>query len=584
MYRGRVGRTAVVGCLAGGVWLGLLGISACAPTGGDAGMNTNSNDNENENENENENMAVDVPGQPLARFETAAFSGSGNCAVCHNNLSDAAGNDVSIANQWRATMMAHAARDPFFLASVQSEVLQNPALSAVIEEFCANCHMPMARTQAVAVGGVGAILGGGFINPDNDLHEAAQDGVSCTLCHQIQDDFLFGGPSSFNGGYVIDTSTDSPDRIIFGPYAVPQETEVMQGAVGFIPAGGEHIMDSGLCATCHTLFTPVVDGEGQLTGETFPEQVQFLEWQFSEFGDGIGEDRSCQACHMPDAEGEVVLSLVPTNLSGREPFAQHVFLGGNVFMLRLLRDNSEELGLTASTEQFDDAIARTEEFLATETATLAFQDVRQQGGGLVATVMLTNHCGHKLPTGFPSRRAWIHFTVRDGTNTVVFESGAPLPDGRIAGDDADVDAGAFESHHDVIVGEDQVQIYQSIMENTDGEPTYVLLRAANYAKDNRLLPSGFNKNGASADIAVVGSAATDTDFRGGSDEVTYNIDLGETTGPFTVTAELLFQSVSYRFVEQLRAEDGDLTRDFVRFFDAADRTPALIATVSQEVP
>ena len=40
------------------------------------------------------------------------FSASGACAICHSRMVDESGADVSIDGDWRATMMANAARDP----------------------------------------------------------------------------------------------------------------------------------------------------------------------------------------------------------------------------------------------------------------------------------------------------------------------------------------------------------------------------------------------------------------------------------------------------------------------------------------
>ena len=71
--------------------------------------------------------------------------------------------------------------------------------------------------------------------------------------------------------------------------------------------------------------------------------------------------------------------------------------------------------------------------------------------------------GHKLPTAYPSRRAWLHVVVRDASGAVVFESGAMNPDGSIQGNDNDADAAKFEPHYDEIRSADQVQIYESII-------------------------------------------------------------------------------------------------------------------------
>jgi len=524
-----------------------------------------------------------VAGLPLASYQTNNFVGPAACAACHTDLTDEAGNDVSIDKAWRATMMANAAKDPYFKATVEAEVAEAPALASVIESTCATCHSPSAHTQATADGGMSAYLGDGFFNEANELHEVAMDGVSCALCHQITDAFLADQEAAFSGGYTVDTETPAPDRLMYGPYPDPVQPALMQGSVGFTPTLGAHIEDSGLCATCHTLFTPTLDAAGEIVGE-FPEQTPFQEWQQSAFADGGEDDRSCQSCHMPPADGPTAISVLPSGLAARAVFYRHVFRGGNSFMLKLLRQNIEALGLTASTENFDDAIAITEDFLRTETAEVEVFDAALAGDTLTFEVGLTNLCGHKFPTSFPSRRAWLHVTVTDGGGFVVFESGAWDGEGRIAGNDEDEDITTVEPHHDEITSDNQVQVYQSVMGNTDGEVTHILLRGDVYLKDNRLLPAGFDKANASAATAVAGAAATDDDFIGGSDEVTYSIDVASADGPFTVSVELLYQSVSYPFAVDLAERSGEFIDQFNTMLDEADKSPALIDTMDVTVP
>ena len=125
------------------------------------------------------------------------------------------------------------------------------------------------------------------------------------------------------------------------------------------------------------------------------------------------------------------------------------------------------------------------------------------------TVVVENLTGHKLPTGYPSRRAWLHVTVRDRFGRPAFESGAATPTGAIAGNDHDTDGIRYEPHYEEIRSTDQVQIYESVMVDGEGAPTTGLLRGVRYAKDNRLLPRGFNKETASADVAIHGGAVAD---------------------------------------------------------------------------
>ena len=71
-----------------------------------------------------------------AFFDSAHFSGSGNCAFCHNGLFDANGNDVSIETDWSTTMMANAARDPLWRAKFATEIRRNPQHEGVLNDKC----------------------------------------------------------------------------------------------------------------------------------------------------------------------------------------------------------------------------------------------------------------------------------------------------------------------------------------------------------------------------------------------------------------------------------------------------------------
>ena len=533
-------------------------------------------------------------GAGLTNFETENFLGSARCAICHEILSDSAGNDMSIPGHWRSTMMANAARDPLWQAKVSSEVKRNPALKKVIEEKCATCHMPMAWTQAYKKGDESRlVLDNGLLSPKNDLHAAAMDGVSCTLCHQIQDKNL-GQKESFSGKFVIDTDKKAPAREIYGPYKNPVQ-KTMQQSVGYTPVFGAHTNDSALCATCHTLFTPFVDGQGNVVGE-FPEQTPYLEWKYSDFGvnsmnrydigENPGQGKICQECHMPHSEagGVKIARWAPPETEPKDHFSQHHFVGGNVFMLNILQDNIGSLKVAASSGRIEDTKERTMRQLQTATASLSLVGLQHRGNEITAELKVKNKVGHKFPSGIPIRRTWIHLVVEDASGQVVFESGKPLADGRIEGNDADNYIRTYERHYDEITQPGQVQIYEGIMLNTDNEVTFTLMRAAKLGKDNRLLPEGFDKTAVPAEIGVIGNALNDGDFTGGSDQVTYRVDTSEHNGPFTLTARLLFTPVSYPFVEDL-AEDEDLpeVNRFMFLYRKADKMGQEIAAIQTTV-
>ncbi len=416
----------------------------------------------------------------------------------------------------------------------------------------------------------------GYLNPDNPQHAAALDGVSCSLCHQITE-AGFGTKAGTSGGYEVEINTPRGARAMYGPYVVdPAQVTVMQAASGFRPVQGLHVSQSEFCATCHMLYTPVVDAQGQVVGE-FPEQMVYLEWQAS----SVSAKETCQTCHMPVAEGEVRLSSTGGPL--REPFNQHEFIGGNAYMLGLLGTFGQELGLSASGMQMEGSRQRTVDYLQAASGIIAVQQAALQGTHLIADIALTNTAGHKFPTSYPSRRAWLHLVVQDAQGRVVFESGGFDARGAIDGNDNDVDPSRFEPHYNEIEAADEVQIYEAIIHNTDGQVTTTLLRAATLVKDNRLLPAGFDKSGAPAAIAVRGEAKEDADFLAGGDVVHYVIDVGQARGPFRLSVELLYQSIAFRWAENLSAFQSQETSDFLRFVEGYPNIPVVIGSATADV-
>jgi hypothetical protein len=494
-----------------------------------------------------------APSRAAATAPPQLFETADRCQACHNNLMSPSGQDVSIGIDWRASMMAHSARDPYWQAGVRREVLDHPKAAAAIEHECSRCHMPMAHVAQVVAGGQGAV----FANRTNPM---AMDGVSCTVCHQIQKDKL-GTRDSFTGHFVVDTATPAGTRPVFGPFAVDQSLQgVMHSATQFRPTEGLHIQSSELCATCHTLYTHALDEQGQTIGE-LPEQVPYLEWRHSDFR----ETKSCQTCHMPVVQEPVRISS--TLGEPRQEVSRHTFRGANFWMLRVLNRYRDELGVTVPSPEFEIALKDTLAQLEHDSAALAIDRVDRGDGQLQFELAVSNLAGHKLPTAYPSRRAWLHVTVRDDNGRVLFESGAVMASGAIAGNDNDRDARAYEPHYTEITQPDQVQIYENIMVDRHAAVTTGLLSGVRYVKDSRLLPKGFDKATASPDIAVHGAARDDADFVGGGDRLRYNLAIAG-TGPVTIDAELLYQTIGFRWADNLRARPSPETDRFVRYYES----------------
>ena len=61
------------------------------------------------------------------------FAGSGECALCHENITNEQGESISISDDWRSSMMANAAKDPFWKAKVSHETLVNPGHAEALD-------------------------------------------------------------------------------------------------------------------------------------------------------------------------------------------------------------------------------------------------------------------------------------------------------------------------------------------------------------------------------------------------------------------------------------------------------------------
>ena len=516
-----------------------------------------------------------VPGAARSggAVDTSMFAPSTECLACHNGLVGPGGDDLSIGASWRGTMMANSSVDPYVRASVRRETIDHRSKAAEIEDECAACHLPAARKIAHAAGqrGQAFVHFAASTAAASTLDQLARDGVTCTVCHQIAAEGL-GTRGSFNGNFTVAHPNASGSRVAFGPFAPDTgRRRLMHSVTGFEQEEAPHIRQSELCATCHTLITEARGPEGQIIG-SLPEQMNYQEWRHSDF---FKEQRGCQSCHMPPAQGPVRVASVLGQV--RDRLARHTFVGGNAFMLRLMNRYRSELDLQATSSELEATARATIRQLETETATVAIDRAVVHGGTLTIDVSVTNLTGHKFPTGYPSRRAWLHLTVRGTDGQPLFESGRVAESGLIEGNDADADARAFEPHYTEITQPDQVQVYESIMGTPAGVPTTGLLQATQYLKDNRLLPRGFDKAAADPEIAVIGGAAVDPDFVGASDRVRYRVPL---TCPTTVEVELRYQPIGFRWARNLAAYDAAEPAAFVRYFDSLARFSSALVTRS----
>jgi hypothetical protein len=301
---------------------------------------------------------------------TVEFHTSDRCVACHNGMRTASGEDMSIGFDWRASMMANSSRDPYWQASVRRETIDHPKAAADIEDECAVCHMPIVRYEAKVRGQRARIFAHLPFNRGGDDGIKAADGVSCSVCHQISTEKL-GTADSFNGGFVVQPPADPAARPEYGPYEVDKGHRriMLSSTEGYQPTQSNHIRQSEMCATCHTLITTALAPDGSVAGR-LPEQVPYQEWLHSEFRNA----QSCQSCHMPKVSEPVPITRVFGQ--PREGVSRHLFVAANFFIQRMLNRYRETIDVVALPQELTAAADGTVAYLASHAATLRLTGVR----------------------------------------------------------------------------------------------------------------------------------------------------------------------------------------------------------------
>ena len=380
--------------------------------------------------------------------------------------------------------MANSARDPYWHAAVRREVLDHPAAQAAIEDKCSTCHMPMARFDAAAAGGQGEVFAN--LAPSG---AAARARRRRRVVHRVPPDRRreLGRARELRRRLRDRSGGDEPRRV--------RAARRRRGKAGSDALGGDLHADarartsSGRSSARRATrcSRPRSTTPGRRSA-ALPEQVPYQEWLHSDYR----ATHSCQSCHMPEVAAEAPIASVLGQ--PRPNVSQHTFLGGNAFMLDILRRHRGELGVTALPQELEAAAAETRRFLATRAATLAIAAAQRTAAGLELVLDVTSTTGHKLPTAYPSRRAWLHVVVSDAAGRVVFESGA---------------AAARRQHRRQRQRRRRRALRAALRDRDSGRPSADLrgdhgrlarrrddglLRGVRFVKDNRLLPRGFDKS------------------------------------------------------------------------------------------
>ncbi len=177
--------------------------------------------------------------------------------------------------------------------------------------------------------------------------------------------------------------------------------------------------------------------------------------------------------------------------------------------------------------------------------------------------------GHKLPTGYPSRRAWLHVTVRDRAGARHLRVGcgcrerrhlrqrprcgraarrAALHRDRRAGPGADLRIGHARSGRKA---DDRSADRGGLCK---GQPA----AAARIPEDHRRIP-GLPLSARRHRMPTLPAQATASAMP---------LDVRNAEGPFAIDAELRYQVIGFRWAENLRAYQSEETRRFVGYYES----------------
>jgi hypothetical protein len=222
-------------------------------------------------------------------------------------------------------------------------------------------------------------------------------------------------------------------------------------------------------------------------------------------------------------------------------YRRHELLGANAFLLEMMNQFSWVMGLwpgdymSGAVNGLPNAIDNVVQQVQNSTARVTI-NAAAAGGVLTAEVQVANLTGHRFPSGVGFRRAFLEFQVlerKGGAETAIWSSGRTDDQGAIIGADGNplpsesfqTGPGGKQQYQEhfnqdfPITRQDQVQIYEELVQDAAGQFTTSFLRRDKEIKDNRLLPAGWTKDGPDPTLKRFFLEATYPKGRAASDKV-----------------------------------------------------------------
>jgi hypothetical protein len=224
-----------------------------------------------------------------------------------------------------------------------------------------------------------------------------------------------------------------------------------------------------------------------------------------------GEKLSFEIANIESSEFAPTTHRLPDEeitLTERDVYARHSLHGLNIFLNEMFQQFPLILGYrqidtltgTFSVPGLITGRDSMVDMARNETAEIVVQSLGiTPGGELRAEVLVTNLAGHYLPTGVGFRRIFIEFLVRDKDGHALWASGRTnelgvllkgTTDEALPSEEPVLNPDSSQPHYQTITRDDQVQIYEEVDEDSDGNVTTSFLRRVNEVKDNRIRPKG----------------------------------------------------------------------------------------------
>jgi hypothetical protein len=479
-----------------------------------------------------------LPGTQVGDVDSSILGTSQACLGCHGPY-DAPNDPMST---WSGSLMAHAGRDPLFYAQMATA---NQDV-ANVGYFCMRCHVPMTFTTGHAM------------QPDGSTIDSVdQDGINCRFCHSMVDPIYKPGISPPEDVSILAGLAEVPAyygnaMFVLDPAGARRGPRADSAPMHEFIVSPFH-SSGDMCGTCHDVGNVAVtkqpDGTYSYNAidaptptqdlwQQFPLERTYTEWKLSAFamsgvdmggrfgGAGVTVVSTCQDCHMPKSVGDACI-FGPE----RSDLARHDFAGAAAPILDLIAAYTQG---DPNVDQQAIAVARGKAVSMLERSA----DVTSEQLGSSLRVRVTNHSGHKLPTGhIEGRQVWV--------NVKFFGS-----DGELLREYGHYDT--VEAHLD----SESTEVYEmhvglspaaAAATGYPAGPTTHMALADTIVKDNRIPPRGFNN----ATFIAAGAPAVGTEYADGQHWDDSFFDIPD--GTVSTAVAVYYQNTPRHYIEALRA-------------------------------